>query len=168
MSIGGPQAGVAKFPKCTIPVVCWVVNSATDWLVYTDFIQNNVGPAGYFKNPSDYQNYLQKSSFLADLNNERSAKNQNYTNQFLKLEKVVLTMFEQDTMIFPKETAWFGFYNQDKSVVLNVTQTDLYNQDLIGLKQLMQEQKVQFVSLPGDHLRFSQADIDEYFIPALQ
>ncbi len=144
------------------------MNSVTDWLVYTDYIQNNIGAAGYFKDPSNYEKYLEKSSFLADLNNERSAKNQTYRDQILKLEKVVLTMFEQDTMIFPKETAWFGFYNNDKSSVLNVTQTDLYNQDFIGVRQLMQDGKIQFVSLPGDHLRFEHTDIDEYFIPALQ
>ena len=54
----------------------------------------------------------------------------------LKLEKVVLTMFASDTMIFPKETAHFGFYKNGTNQVVNITETNVYKYDLVGIKAL--------------------------------
>jgi len=43
---------------------------------------------------------------LADLNQERN-KDEKAKERMLNLEKMVLIMFNKDTMIEPKETAWF-------------------------------------------------------------
>ena len=42
-----------------------------------------------------------------------------------------------------------------------------YKDDLIGLRSLIEAGKVEYVSIVGDHLEFSEADIDNYFIPFL-
>lgn len=167
VSIGGPQMGVAKFPHCGKGPVCGVVNFLVGKAIYASFIQNSIGPAGYFKVPTEYETYLNSSVFLADLNNEKSEKNPKYKQKFSKLESVVLIKFSNDNMILPKETAWFQYYDQ-KMNVIDYTETEFYKQDFIGLKQLVEGNKVNFYELPGDHLNFDNEDIDEYMIPHLK
>ena len=43
-------------------------------------------------------------------------------------------MFEDDTMIIPKETAWFGFYDVDGETLVKMEDSDFYKQDYIGMK----------------------------------
>ena len=72
LSIGGPQMGVSAIPHCGGGPFCWPLNHLTKSLVYTDYIQESVGPAGYFRDYANLDVYLEKSHFLADLNNERN------------------------------------------------------------------------------------------------
>merc|ERR1719464_2083566 len=48
-SIGGPNMGVDDLPHCFSGSFCGLVNSVVRDLVYTELIQNMVGPAGYFR-----------------------------------------------------------------------------------------------------------------------
>ncbi|CAA7023926.1 unnamed protein product [Microthlaspi erraticum] len=60
--------------------------------------------------------------------------------------------FEDDKVIVPKESSWFGFYGDNATAeepVLPASQTQLYTEDWIGLKTLDYAGKVQFVSVPG-------------------
>jgi palmitoyl-protein thioesterase len=70
-------------------------------------------------------------------------------------------------MILPRETAWFGYYDKDLKTLLNYNETDLYKNDYIGIRELNENGKIDFVGLPGNHLQFSDDDILKYFIPAL-
>ena len=69
-----------------------------------------IGPAGYYRDVNHLDSYRMKSSFLAELNNEKVNKNQVLKDRMLGLEKMLLIMFTKDTMILPKETAWFQSY----------------------------------------------------------
>jgi len=166
VSIGGPQMGVGSIPQCTGGIFCQVVNKVAGSLVYYSIIQMIVGPAGYFKDVSQYDTYLGYSSFLSDLNNEKPEKNESYKERFSALEKTVLIKFSEDTMIIPKETAWFQFYN-DKMEVAELKDQEFYKSDFLGVKKLNEEGKISFVELQGNHLQFSDYDIVEYMIPAL-
>jgi len=48
-----------------------------------------------------------------------------------------------------------------------IEDSTFYKDDFIGLRSLIEAGKVQYVSIAGDHLEFSDADIDNYFIPFL-
>lgn len=67
-----------------------------------------IGPAGYFRDPNHLDVYLNYSCFLPYVNNE---KPENYTTtineRFAALNGALLVSFMNDTMIYPKETAWF-------------------------------------------------------------
>ena len=76
-------------------------------------------------------------------------------------------MFTQDTMVYPKESEWFWEFDENKNL-LKVENTDLYKNDEIGLKVLMDANKVDFVSVEGDHLQFSHDDLNNTIIPALE
>ena len=75
-------------------------------------------------------------------------------------------MFANDTMIYPKETAWFWQLQADESIT-PVTETDFYKNDLIGLKTLNEAGKVKFVEWIGDHLQFSYEQIQNVLAPFL-
>lgn len=62
-------------------------------------------------------------------------------------------------MIDPPSTAWFDYYASDAETIIPVFHSNIYNNDLIGLKHLYVQHKLKFVSLPGDHLEFSYQDI---------
>jgi len=77
--------------------------------------------------------------------------------------------FENDTVIVPKESSWFGFYpDGDLTHVLPVQETKLYIEDWIGLKALVVAGKVQFVNVTGDHLIMADEDLVKYVVPLLQ
>jgi palmitoyl-protein thioesterase len=167
VSIGGPQMGVNKFPHCASGPICWVVNKVVDSAVYFSFIQHSIGPAGYFKDVVSYDNYLKGSTFLAELNNEKTNKNNEYKERMLNLERMVLIKFSGDSMIIPKETAWFQF-NDKNGKLVDLDKSDFYINDYIGVKQLNEQKKIDFIELNGDHLAFDEDDIDKYMIPALK
>ena len=57
----------------------------------------------------------------------------------MNLSKIVLWKFSKDNMIFPAETAWFGFYaDRSYTKILKINETELYLKDFIGLKRLHQ------------------------------
>jgi palmitoyl-protein thioesterase len=168
ISIGGPQMGVAAFPHCESGIGCNILNKITGSVVYYSAIQNHVGPAGYFKVYNDEESFIKGSTFLAELNNERITPNsESYKNKIMSLEKMVLIKFEKDTMIIPRETAWFQFYNEKKEL-LEFKDTEVYKKDLIGLKGLNEAGKIVMDSINGDHLQFTEKDIEEKMIPYLK
>lgn len=59
--------------------------------------------------------YRNESTFIAEINNERYI-NQTYIKNLQALENFVLVKFENDTMVEPVETEWFGFYKPGQSV----------------------------------------------------
>lgn len=48
-----------------------------------------------------------------------------------------------------------------------IEDSTFYKEDFIGLRALIEAGKVEYVSIAGDHLQFSESDIDTYFIPFL-
>ncbi len=167
VSIGGPQMGVGKFPRCDSGIICNVINKIVDSTIYTSSVQNHIGPAGYFKDIHNYHKYLESSSFLAELNNEKAVKKEEYKERFTLLEKVVLIKFSEDTMILPKETAWFEFYDENNKVI-DLSASEFYRSDFIGVRKLTEEGKIRFVKLRGNHLDYDEDDIDSFVIPALE
>lgn len=167
-TMGGPHMGVAKVPECLNGWFCNTVNFFVDLGVYSSVAQSNVGPAGYFKDQYTYKLYLEKSNFLANLNNEKSAKNSTYKANFGALEGVQLIKFTKDTVVDPQESEWFGYFANDSNNVTTLNQTQLYQEDFIGLKGLYDSGKVQFVAIDAQHLQMTTAEIDQYIVPFFQ
>jgi palmitoyl-protein thioesterase len=79
----------------------------------------------------------------------------------------MFVMFDADTMIYPKETAWFHELQADGSI-LDVKQTQLYQEDHIGLRTLDEAGKVQFLTFEGAHLHITNDQIDNIIVPFLK
>ncbi|XP_051116907.1 uncharacterized protein LOC127241752 isoform X2 [Andrographis paniculata] len=154
VSLAGPHAGVASVPNCGNKELCKILAWLIRADVYLDFVQ-------------DTSTYLKKSKFLPILNNERpESKNSVYKQRFTSLQNLILIMFENDTVLFPKETSWFGFYPDGGfNPVLPPQQTLLYIEDWIGLKTLDGAGKVKYIRVPGGHLQISRDDLIKYVVP---
>ncbi|KAI9076591.1 hypothetical protein K1719_041577 [Acacia pycnantha] len=170
VSLAGPHAGVASVPKCGSGPLCFIVDKLIKSAVYSDFVQENLAPSNYIKIPYAIRDYLKKCSFLPLLNNELpDRKNSTLKERLSSLENLVLIMFENDTILIPKETSWFGYYADDSfKTVLSPKQTQLYSEDWIGLRSMDEGGKVKFASVGGDHLKISDTDMQTYVVPYLK
>jgi len=70
-------------------------------------IQENIGPAGYFRDPNGLKDYIADSIFLPYINNEKSYQ-ATYKQRFDAVNAALFIMFSQDHVIYPPETAIFG------------------------------------------------------------
>ncbi|KAF3439373.1 hypothetical protein FNV43_RR17650 [Rhamnella rubrinervis] len=106
--------------------------------IYSNYVQEHLAPSGYLKIPTDIDAYIKGCKFLPQLNNEIiNKRNATYKERFESLQNLILIMFEHDTVLIPKETAWFGYYPDGAfSPILPAQETKLYTEDWIGLKTL--------------------------------
>lgn len=98
------------------------------------------------------ETYLQRNIFLPDINNELEIKNANYAKRLSSINKLVMIMFMQDVTVKPKETAWFGFQDEDGEVI-ELEEQDQYKENWLGLKTMDRDGKLIFDILPGEHVR---------------
>jgi palmitoyl-protein thioesterase len=143
-SIGGPNMGVSDIPHCfSSGPICSIVNSVAREFVYTGFIQNLIGPSGYFRDPAHIKQYLAGSVFLPHLNNEEDDVTMTAPRKerFSALNGALLMMFTEDTMIYPKESEWFQELADD-GTVQPLEDSDFYKNDLLGVKTLNEAGKI--------------------------
>ena len=164
VSIGGPLAGTHQLPHCLRGVSCHILNSLADWFVYKGYVQDSMGPAGYFRVSNHISNFKRSTSLLLEVNNQGEKIDENAKARFSSLEKLVLIAFKRDTMITPKYSAHFGEYNKNHEVV-DMKDTESYKNDLFGLKTLDKAGKITYYWLDERHCWYSFADVDIYIIP---
>lgn len=163
ITFGGPHQGVAQIPHTGQNFFDNIVNKIADWAVYAGWVQNLVGPAGYFHRIDSEKTYFDSKIVLADLNNVGATKNPQYVARMKALDAVVLVMFSKDTMIIPKETAHFGYYSDsNKKSITNLEDSNIIKEDLIGMASLVAAGKVHKHEVDGDHLQFSMDDLKKY------
>ncbi|KAF3787070.1 Palmitoyl-protein thioesterase 1 [Nymphaea thermarum] len=169
ISLAGPHAGIANVPFCESGLICLLVDSLLKMEVYSNYIQEHLAPSNYIKIPTDIPAYLKDCKFLPALNNEPPYENSTFKERFSSLNRLVLIMFEQDNVLVPRETSWFGYYPDGSfSEILPPQQTNLYTEDWIGLKTLDEAGKVEFVSVRGGHLAISKSDMRKHVVPYLK
>ncbi|KAG0649322.1 Palmitoyl-thioesterase 1 [Hyphodiscus hymeniophilus] len=162
VTFGSPHNGISEFQSC----------SATDWLckgaqgllrtnTWTQYVQSHLVPAQYFRDPFQYDDYLEYSNFLADINNERELKNQTYKENLEKLERFVMYMFEDDATVIPKESSWFAEVNGTE--VQELKDRVLYKEDWLGLKALDKKGALEFKSTEGGHMSLTDKLLKDVF-----
>lgn len=159
VSIGGPQQGVESIPKCNgNDTVCdWISEAMDEFGVYSSFIQSFVAPANYWHTSLDNAEYLAGCRSLPDLNNALPKKNATYKARVEQLDAFVMVQFTEDTVVFPRDSEWFGFFKPGSfKERQTLQQSQLYTEDWIGLKTLDSEHKLHFLAAPFDHLQFTQ------------
>lgn len=71
--------------------------------------------ATYWHDPLNEELYKNASTFLADINNEKNI-NETYKENLAKLDNFVMLRFDNDSMVQPVASEWFGFYKPGQSV----------------------------------------------------
>jgi len=163
ISFGGQHQGIYGLPSCPGEnhVICDYIRRMLNYGAYEHWIQSRLVQAQYWHDPLDEDTYEKYSLFLSGINNAKKVKNETYKDNFTKLQKLVLVKFDQDSVVDPRGTEWFGYYKPGQGkVMIPYNETNLYTEDWIGLRKLDSEGKVDFLSVEGDHLRFT----DEFFI----
>eukprot|EP01106_Pelomyxa_sp_JSP_P001838 TRINITY_DN1280_c0_g2_i1.p1 TRINITY_DN1280_c0_g2~~TRINITY_DN1280_c0_g2_i1.p1 ORF type:complete len:284 (+),score=79.07 TRINITY_DN1280_c0_g2_i1:57-854(+) len=161
VSIGGQHQGVFGFPACpsSTPEMCEIVRRLLDMGAYLPFVQEHLAQADYWHDPFG-DLYINGCTFLPYINNEPTLKNNsdaasNKAN-IISLNNFVLVLFENDTVVVPRESELFGFYapGQDQEIIA-MRDSPLYLEDWIGLQKLDSQKKLVELSVEGDHLDFT-------------
>jgi palmitoyl-protein thioesterase len=162
ITFGSQHNGISAFKDCApTDWICRMAMAVLKGDAWSSMVQSRLVPAQYYRNPDEYQQYLEHSNFLADINNEREEKNEQYKKNIVKLENFVMYMFEEDTTVIPKETAWFGEVNGTESTPLRASK--MYSEDWIGLRELDRKGGLKFRKAPGDHMQLSEELLTEAF-----
>lgn len=166
MTFGSQHNGIAEFQKCK-GFTDFICNAANALLksrtVWSDYVQSRLVPAQYYRAPDDYENYLNHSNFLADINNERDSKNETYKKNLASLEHFIMLLFGGDLTVIPKESGWFAEVNATSGAVTNLTDRAIYKEDWIGLKKLDQKGALVFETLEGEHMNLREKDLKKLF-----
>lgn len=164
ISVGGQHQGVYGFPQCPVSTpnevkICDTVRNLLTLGAYEGFVQKTVVQAQYWHDSLNEKEYKAKSLFMADINQENFF-NKTYKDNLIRLKKLVLVKFNNDSVVVPRESEWFGFFNpgQDKTLY-KMEESPLYTSDKIGLKVLNNCRKIDQLAVDGDHLQFT----DEWF-----
>lgn len=122
--------------------------------MWNSWFQKTIVPAQYFRDPAHHSLYLDKSQFLADLNNERQNEHNSSRDRFRALEKLVLMKFSEDTTVVATETAFFEEVDPCTGAVVSFHETRLYQEDLIGLQEIFLYKRVDFYTVEDVDMRF--------------
>lgn len=170
ITYGSQHNGITDFlPNCKpIDLVCRSTERILRNAKWTSYVQDRIVPAQYFRDPEDLENYLEHSNFLADINNERPEERDRpsrkaYRWRLSQLRRFVMVKFEDDTTVVPPQTAWFDEFNRTSGEVTSLKQRDLYKQDWIGLKKLGEKKRLEFLTVPGEHMHLSDEILAEHF-----
>ncbi|CAL6064724.1 Palmitoyl-protein_thioesterase [Hexamita inflata] len=158
--LGGFYCGVTQ--ACgEYPTLPHFLNELIDDLEYTEFIQNLLTAAGYWRNPYKLDEYLDYGTHLAHMNNEVNF-NQTLKDNFMQPDKFILFGSDNDGLITPWQSTWFGYYNDgDDKVVIPMEERDIYKKDLFGLKTLNEQGRIHRINSGMNH---HKQKLDEKFI----
>lgn len=135
---------------------------------YTDFFQQHVSFAGYWRNPLDLSNYLSKCTYLPQLNNEiETADSAQQLTEISKLHNFIMIWSPYDTVLSPPESGKFSFYDEELKVI-SLEDTDLYKKDLLGLKYLNENDKLNIYETNCSHVNHRNPECFAQLYPILQ
>jgi len=167
VTMGGQHQGVYGIPNCSGEehLSCDVIRKVVSGVVYDNVIQSHLVQAEYWQDPLHHEKYVEKSQFIAEINNEPPYDNKIYAENMKKLEGLVLVKFTQDAMVEPRESSHFEFYEEGQGKIkVPLRESALYTEDRLGLKALDEEGKLDLLDCPGDHLQFTDAWFTENII----
>ena len=166
MSFDGPQMGVGFVPKINCGNFCdWVLNLTVP-MAYK--FKDTIAPMEYLKYKYDRSYYDEHDVFLKKLNNDYENyedRDQEIYRRFTSLEKVKLIKSREDSVIVPRESSWFEFFDKDGKTIIPLVESDFYIQDYIGLRKLIEEGKVTFTEFAEEHVLYHIKEYQEEIVP---
>ncbi|KAL6777646.1 hypothetical protein ACKKBG_A15070 [Auxenochlorella protothecoides x Auxenochlorella symbiontica] len=171
ITMGSPHQGVMDVPGCWDvgggAGVAWSWCKAMQALlghgVYYSWLQHNLLQAQYFKDPYHLDWYRETSGFLADINNDRDARNSSYVAALTSLRSLVLYQFDNDLTVVPRESSQFGFYNGTHTE--SMEETAAYRDDRLGLRTLNESGRLTLANCPGFHMQFTLDWFEQHVPP---
>jgi palmitoyl-protein thioesterase len=149
----------------------FIRDSKENKLMYTDYSQKHLSFAGYWRNPSILEIYLEKSVYLPYINNEKEHQQRDkYRNNIISLSNFVMIWSPKDEVVYPPESGKFSFLDKAMDII-PIEETELYKEDRLGLKFLNDNERLHQYKTNCSHvdhrnpLCFNQLyDILKYYI----
>jgi len=165
LSINGPLAGVGSLPRCRpdrsfAAELCRKVTDLVGDAAYLDAIQHHIAQANYLKIPDELDDYEEHNIFLPFMDNDVDHPDkEKFKSNMVSVKRFLLVKALDDTMIFPSESEWFGFYKEGTfDEIMRFNETKQYISDAFGLQTLANNNKLIFLTAKGDHLQFHLKD----------
>ncbi|KAJ2726320.1 hypothetical protein GGI07_000631 [Coemansia sp. Benny D115] len=159
VTFGSPHSGVAKIPECAkdSDALCNWMRQLAARGVYSWYIRDHVIQAQYFKDPVRIDQYLKYNIFLPDINGESedAAARTTYRERLCALDRFVMVRFDEDAMIYPHASSWFGFVDAEGNET-DMRGSQMYREDWLGLRQLDEDGRLEFLALPGKHMSIGE------------
>lgn len=169
-----PQAGVYGVPEVTPDCLqylhnssfCHFLESIMDTFCYQSWVQGIASFPGYWVDPFKLDTYVQKSVYLADIDNLRPQKNETYRRNMLGLHRLLLVHSTKDKVIYPHEsTMWATFAPKSRNVIRPLQETEMYQKDWIGLRTLAESGRLRVANSTIAHNDYVSATFDKEFLP---
>ena len=170
VSFMGPQMGIGYIPKLTCGKFCDYLNKFVSEFENADpkFLMDHIGPASYWKYRYQYDRYLKNNVYLKDLNNEGDVKNEEYKKRILNLNKILLIKGKSDTVITPRESSWFEFYDKKGQKIVPLKNSEFYIKDFIGIRKLNEEGRLKFALFYAEHCAYTLKEFIKYIATFLK
>ena len=120
--------------------------------MYTQFSQKHISFAGYWRNPTKLEIYLDKSVYLPYINNEKLHISMEKQKQnIISLSNFVMIWSPNDEIVYPSESGKFSFLDKDMNII-PMDETDIYKEDTLGLKYLDDEDRLHIYKTNCSHV----------------
>jgi palmitoyl-protein thioesterase len=120
--------------------------------MYSDFFQKHLSIASYWRDPRQLNSYLVKCLYLPILNNEiNNSFAESQTDHIKNLSNFVMIWSPFDTVLNPPESGKFSFLDDSLNIV-RLEDTDLYKNDLLGLKFLNENNRLHMYETNCTHV----------------
>ena len=133
------------------------LNNLAPAVVYSEFGQNLIGGAGYWRDPYNFDMYTERSTSLSLLDNVKEV-NETYRQNFASLDMLVMFGSPKDGVFCPWNSAWFGGFLTDDETLHDMTERFEYKQDLFGLRTLNEQGKVKAFDSHTKHEDYAGAE----------
>ena len=119
--------------------------------------------AQYFKDPRAFHKYITHNPFLPDINNEKAVRNETYKAALSSLDRLVLIRFTEDTVVEPRDSAWFSSFEPGNppGPLVPMREQAMYTEDWLGLRALDESGRLVLAECPGQHMWFTDTWLKE-------
>ncbi|CAL6072060.1 Palmitoyl-protein_thioesterase [Hexamita inflata] len=155
ISVAGPMAG--EF--CGIKSSCnelWDAMKLMDSaeLAYSHFVQKHFSLSNFWRDPYEPRAFIEAKTHLAYLDNEVE-HNEQFKQNFCSAELIVLFGSQNDGIIVPYQSSFFGQYeNGDDGQISDMQDRDVYKYNKFGLKTMHQQGKLIMVETSYKHTEY--------------
>uniref|UniRef100_A0A182NBG4 palmitoyl-CoA hydrolase n=1 Tax=Anopheles dirus TaxID=7168 RepID=A0A182NBG4_9DIPT len=168
ISLSSPQAG--QFGDDFLHLIFPSLVAKTAYQLFYTYVGQHTSVGNYWNDPHHQDLFEEFSIFLPYVNNHIISTNSSqFRETLMRLERLVLIGGPDDGVITPWESSHFSFYNESFAVV-PLQESLLYTEDLIGLKTLKENGRLDIIERKNvHHYEWHRTDdvIDSVILPYL-
>ncbi|KAH8403063.1 hypothetical protein KR222_003892 [Zaprionus bogoriensis] len=149
ISLSSPQAG--QYGTSFLHLIFPDLAAKTAFELFYSRVGQSTSVGGYWNDPHKQELYMKYSQFLPLINNEKKSSNStSFKMGMVRLNKLVLIGGPNDGVITPWQSSHFSYYNESLDVI-PFYQRDIYVDDSIGLRTLLNADKLIIIVKPHVH-----------------